>query len=66
MAVYNCEKVILSILQLLTEPNTDDPLNPEASQAYRTSAAVFAQRVRQCMTQQQQEQLWQQQARRHE
>ena len=66
MAVYNCEKVILSILQLLTEPNTDDPLNPEASLAYRTSAAAFAQRVRQCMTQQQQEQLWQQQARRHE
>ena len=34
-------KLLLSISSLLTDPNPDDPLTPEAATAYKTNRALF-------------------------
>ena len=43
---YSILQVLLSLLSLLSDPNPDDPLNPEASNLYKTNKLLYNQRVR--------------------
>lgn len=43
---YSIVHVLLSILSLLSDPNPDDPLNPEAAHLYKLNKNMYNQKVR--------------------
>jgi ubiquitin-conjugating enzyme E2 D/E len=43
---YSISQVLLSLLSLLSDPNPDDPLNPDASKLYKSNKIMYNQRVR--------------------
>jgi len=44
--VLNVSKLLLSISSLLTDPNADDPLNPEIADVYKTDNPKFIKMAR--------------------
>ena len=43
---YTISQTLLSIVSLLSDPNPDDPLNPEAAQIYKTNRTLYNSTVR--------------------
>lgn len=43
---YSISHILLSIVALLSDPNPDDPLNPDASHLYKADKNVYNDRVR--------------------
>lgn len=46
--VQDTKSVLISIISLLTDPNTDSPANTEASQLYISNRKEYNKKVRQC------------------
>lgn len=42
---YSVVHILLSILSLLSDPNADDPLNPDAAHLYKADVASYNKRV---------------------
>ena len=47
--VYNVESILISIQQLLTDPNNKSPANIEASQMNQNNYKEYIRRVKECV-----------------